>query len=229
MLTLCCGTWKRYDLLNKLINSAEGGHTAPDKYVIFDNGNGFYHDNPKVEIWRSGTGNIGISGALNFILHQYKSDEYFKVIPNDDVELFPYTLTMFVQHRYDGDFLVTGGLPILNAFTLFSVNEKVLNTVGYFDESISPRYAYFEDNDYGRRIHLAGLKRFNVPTSAYHEESGTLKVLTGNEKSDHSRKFDTARNNYKSKWGGIPPFETTENPHGGLYCSYHDKAVIKIK
>ena len=36
-ITLCVATWKRYDLLNTLIKSAEDSHIPPDRIVIIDN------------------------------------------------------------------------------------------------------------------------------------------------------------------------------------------------
>lgn len=226
-LILCSTTWKRYDLLNKLIESAENGHRKPSKIVIFDNGNSFWHDNPKVEIYRAQT-NLGVSAGDNWL---FKNIQGFKIVSNDDVELFPYTLEMFYQVKDSGDLLVTAGLPILNAFTLFSINQNVLDKVGYFDESISPNYAYFEDNDYGRRIDLAGLIRVNVATSAFHVGSGTLKALGGEEKTHHNQKFNKAKDNYIKKWGGIPPNERWALPYnsGSLYYPYTDHQVQKIK
>jgi GT2 family glycosyltransferase len=227
-LILCCTTWKCYNLLEKLIASAESGNTKPDKIWIVDNGGTFWHDNPKVEIWRP-PHNIGVSGGDNFFFKNMGDD--FIIVSNDDVELFPYTLTMYTIHQNDGDLLVAGGLPILNAFTLFSVNRKIVDTVGYFDETISPNYAYFEDNDFGRRINLAGLKRFDVPTSAFHATSSTLKALNSEEQKQHAQKFDTARKNYMAKWGGKPTEEKYELPHGNksLYagCLSHD--LVKVK
>jgi GT2 family glycosyltransferase len=228
LLILCCGTWKRYDLLNKLIASAENGVRTPDKIVIFDNGGTFDHPNPKVEIYRPEK-NLGISAADNWFA---KNIPGFKIVSNDDVELFPYTLETFWQYQDKGDLLVTAGLPILNAFTLFSVNQNVLDTVGYFDESISPGYAYFEDNDYGRRINLGGLKRTDVLTSSFHLGSGTVDVLEGEDKQNHHRKFNIAKSNYIAKWGGVPPKELWNLPYrntGLLYVPYIEHKVERVK
>jgi GT2 family glycosyltransferase len=225
-LTLCCTTWKRYDLLAKLINSAEAGNTKPDRICIVDNGGSFWNDNPKVEIYRTKE-NLGVSAGDNYFFKNMIDD--FIVVSNDDVELFPYTLTMFVQGKDSGDFLVTAGLPILNAFTLFSVNKKVIDTVGYFDESISPKYAYFEDNDFGRRINLAGLVRAEIPTSAFHFESGTIKSFNEEEKRAHNTKFSLARENYSKKWGGVPTKETTQSPDRGLYVGYIEHDIVRVK
>ncbi len=227
-IILCCTTWKRYDLLNKLISSAEVGNTKPDKIWIFDNGGNFWHDNPKVEIWRP-QNNVGVSNGDNFFFNHMGDD--FIVVSNDDVELFPYTLTMFTIHQNDGDFLVTSGLPILNAFTLFSINKSTVEKVGYFDETISPNYAYFEDNDFGRRMNLAGLKRFDVPTSAFHVESGTIKSYTSEEQRQHAHKFDLARENYIKKWGGKPTEEKWDKPFNNksLYHGYSPVNVTKVK
>jgi len=227
-MVLCSTTWRRYDLLNNLILSAENGVRKPDRIVIFDNGRGFWNDNPRVEIYRPRT-NLGVSAGDNWL---FKNVQGFVIVSNDDVELFPYTLEMFHQFYDTGDLLVTAGLPILNAFTLFSINQKVIDTVGYFDESISPGYAYYEDNDFGRRINLAGLTRSNVTTSAFHVVSGTLKGLKGDEQRDHHRKFGIARSNYERKWGGVTPYEKWNIPYNGkgsLHVPYTDHPVERIK
>lgn len=225
-LVLCSTTWKRYDLLEKLISSAEAGDKKPDRIIIFDNGLNFSSANPKVEVYRP-TMNLGVSNGDNFF---FKNIEGFKIVSNDDVELFSNTLEVFWEARNLGDLLVTAGLPILNAFTLFSVNQKVIDTVGYFDESISPNYAYFEDNDFGRRINLAGLTRIDVPVSALHHTSATLESLTDKENQEHSRKFEIARKNYIHKWGNIPPRETITSPNEGLYHGYNvPQAITRVK
>ena len=139
---------------------------------------------------------------------------------------------MFIQAKGTGDLLVTAGLPILNAFTLFSINQRVIDTVGYFDETISPGYAYFEDNDFGRRINLAGLKRVDVLTSAFHVGSGTIKAMSAQEQADHSRKFSIAQDNYVKKWGGRPAYEVYTTPYnrgGNFYSPHTDYPMTRVK
>lgn len=82
-----------------------------------------------------------------------------------------------------------------------------------FDEGFIP--AYHEDNDYHRRLSLAGLgdKIFSVPIPYLHYGSGTLKANPTLE-AEWGPKFDACRDYYLQKWGGMPHQETYQRPFG---------------
>ena len=80
-----------------------------------------------------------------------------------------------------------------------------------FDEQFSP--AYFEDNDYHRRLQLAGFgdKIFSVPVPYLHIGSGTLRNVE-HVNAGWNAKFQACREYYIQKWGGPPGEETYKTP-----------------
>jgi GT2 family glycosyltransferase len=74
---------------------------------------------------------------------------------------------------------------VLNGFSCYGIRDSLIEKVGYFDEDISPGYAYFEDNDYMRRLHLAGIDPVESEASATHDTSSTLKAFTPEQVNIH--------------------------------------------
>lgn len=86
-------------------------------------------------------------------------------------------------------------------FSGFMITKKTYEEIGEFDEGFNP--AYFEDNDYHRRLKLAGYIAIKEPSalfyhygSATRKESGTVTVT------DWS--FINNRAYFEAKWGGLP-------------------------
>ena len=75
---------------------------------------------------------------------------------------------------------------------------------GYFDEQISPGYAYFEDNDYAERLKRAGIPITGVDAGVEHAGSQTLQMYTKAELAAHHQKFEIAKANFRAKWGFVP-------------------------
>jgi len=97
-------------------------------------------------------------------------------------------------------------------FSAFILNRHCWETVGAFDEGFFP--AYFEDNDYHRRIVLAGFRAVvHPPAMFYHygsrtqNESGAGPVVSGDL-------FQRNRAYYVRKWGGPPGAESFTTPFG---------------
>ncbi len=95
-------------------------------------------------------------------------------------------------------------------FSAFVLSRHCWETVGAFDEQFFP--AYFEDNDYHRRIVLAGLRAVvHPPAMFYHfgsrtqNESCSSPIVSGGA-------FDKNRDYYIKKWGGPPGAETFDTP-----------------
>ena len=84
-----------------------------------------------------------------------------------------------------------------------------------FDEGFVP--AYFEDNDFHRRLQLAGFgdKIFGVNVPFLHYGSGTLK---GNARLREGwpPRFAACQQYYVEKWGGLPGSETFQYPFNAL-------------
>jgi GT2 family glycosyltransferase len=96
-----------------------------------------------------------------------------------------------------------------------SFPRKIINDVGHFDETLSPHYAYFEDNDYHYRMKLKGYDIKSVDgCKVMHENSGTMKKYTPIELKWHHQKFREAQFRYVIKWGGMPGEEKYITPFG---------------
>jgi len=95
-------------------------------------------------------------------------------------------------------------------FSCFLISEHC-HKVYRFDENFVP--AYFEDNDYHRRMELDGRgeKIFGIPVPFLHYGSVTINRTPEAAKA-FSPKFERCREYYVKKWGGLPGQETFEVP-----------------
>jgi GT2 family glycosyltransferase len=57
-------------------------------------------------------------------------------------------------------------------YQTFVVGDKVVETIGLFDEGLHP--IYFEDNDFERRMNKAGLRVDRLPLQLGHDNSSTI-------------------------------------------------------
>lgn len=202
MLILGIPVLNNYNGLFRLIDSAEAGSVIPDEYWIIDNGNSIHKFgdlNPKIKVIYSGN-NIGVAKSWNLFLSRV-SDKDILIISNDDIILERDSLKIFIEGLDRDQFSCTSGV---NAFSFFYLPKKIWMKVGPFDESLSPNYAYFEDNDYDLRLRLMNYRTVKVDIPIRHENSSTMKNYSQQELEEHHRKFRIARFNYIRKWGGLP-------------------------
>jgi GT2 family glycosyltransferase len=189
----------------------------PDKYYIIDNGakfelNDFYASlGERLEVVNFGY-NLGVAGSWNKII-QNTTD--IRVICNDDIEFFPDTLEILLNNFSPEMVIYPGGMPSANAFSCYVMPTWVIEKVGYFDEDISPRYAYFEDNDYHRRMILHDIPLIGIPNCRLgHAGSSTMSAFTKEQSRNHHEKFKLAEQHYVRKWGGKPGKEKYKTPYG---------------
>jgi GT2 family glycosyltransferase len=140
----------------------------------------------------------GVAESWNHFINQVPEE---RVIVNDDVIFAPDSLERMVATKYDLAWSYEAG------FSCFLIRDKCVETVGLFDESISPGYAYFEDEDYMQRVNGKGTKPSlincgHVECGVMHPvQSQTLKAATRKELGEHHKKFMVARANFAAKWG----------------------------
>jgi len=91
-------------------------------------------------------------------------------------------------------------------------NPKVYEAIGGYDTNFS---AYFSDNDYFRRMDLAGWKRINSGIEVGHVGSQTI---NSDPYLRHVNQvtFPLYREYYRAKWGGVPGEEQFTHPFGVL-------------
>jgi GT2 family glycosyltransferase len=215
MLTLGVPCFRRYDLLQRLLESAERGTVKPDRYMVIDNGSQLRQKiaggeivlPPSAEVHNFNR-NIGVSAAWNKIL---TGSPDWVVISNDDVEFAPDMLEKLVRaaETSEAEYLFPGSAGSM--FCVFLVKQSGYAKIGPFDENFFP--AYFEDNDYHRRMKLLNIHELQVPDAGYlHVGSAYLKSLSPEELAIHHHQFDVNRDYYYRKWGGNPGSETLTTP-----------------
>lgn len=202
----------RYDLLERLIASAEAGSLPPTGYLIVDNGGEFraklegsavfrlvLERGADVRVLESG-GNIGVAAAWNAILDE--ADDTV-IISNDDVELGRdalYSLSKEYVAQWGGDralpiFLIADGGPDANGWCLFLHSRELYKKIGPYDESFSP--AYYEDSDYRWRMKLDGIEPVLVKTEFKHHGYGSKSEAT-------AKIMRRSLEQFERKWGGDP-------------------------
>jgi hypothetical protein len=95
-------------------------------------------------------------------------------------------------------------------------NPKVYEDMGGYDTNFA---AYFSDNDYFRRMDLAGWERSCSGIEVGHGPDGEGSQTINSDrylKHVNSVTFPLYRHYYASKWGGVPGSETFTHPFGVL-------------
>lgn len=204
MINVCVPVLRRYDLLQKLVASLVGSETPVDKLWVFDNG----RDSQRLSLALQGAPMpvhierpdevVGLAVAWNWFLTDVPEE---RIISNDDIRFQPDSISKIVAAQGD---LVWAGF----GFSCFLIRDECVRKIGLFDETISPGYAYYEDEDYLQRLDGRGTREpsavaINVDAGLTHEHSATLRAATHEQILEHHRKFKIAQGNYARKWGVI--------------------------
>lgn len=220
-VNICVPTLRRYDLLDELITSMRRSELLPTGFWLIDNG-GKYFNGDQLDFidacgiehhYRKFGNNLGLAASWNWFLQNVPE---MRVICNDDVGFYPDTLGLLLDTHDPNAVTFPAGMPSTNSFSCFSFPDHIRDVVGLFDESISPGWAWFEDNDMYRRMCLQGFELRGVADCRIdHYGSGTLSALSESEKESHHEKFRKARDRYLAKWGGLPHQEVYTSPYNG--------------
>jgi GT2 family glycosyltransferase len=201
-VTVCVPVLKRYDLLAKLLESLEASTVLPDAVYIIDNGRSpkklAGYMGPLTLMIHEPSAPLGVAASWNWFINHVDED---RLIVNDDVTFGPSSLERIRETPGD---LVSGLFHAHAAFSCFLIRDSCIRTVGTFDETISPGYAYFEDCDYEERMGAAGILITPSDCGVEHVKSQTLAVASAEELADHHRRFIIAQENFLRKWGRLP-------------------------
>jgi GT2 family glycosyltransferase len=219
MLVLGVPVIRRYDLLARLLRTASVGMLKPDWYCIVDNGGKLEESGiviPKPALIIKPKQNIGCSGAWNAIVERFPDE--LVVIANDDIALGSDSLAKMRRSIDEAAFVLGTG------FSLFMQRPSVRQDVGWYDENFFP--AYFEDNDYMRRLALAHVATLHIDAEATHDGSASLHVLPAAEQRAFGGHFEGLRRYYVRKWGGQPNSERFDKPfNGSPPAGWHERPV----
>lgn len=223
MLIYCIPTLKSFDLCGKSIDAVMHGSRKPDKIYVMDNSGisaakdylhtmGYTSTYPNLEIITAYY-NLGVAGSWNEFMRINERMGGDCIIANDDIEVHHFTIEAIVERSkqdFDQIFFAGSGASG-NAFSLFILTQLGYKLIGPFDERFYP--AYFEDNDYARRMSIAGYNIITVQEATYdHVGSSTLKAYTPEERDAHHRAFRKNASYYEWKWGGLVGQETRMEP-----------------
>jgi hypothetical protein len=215
-MNLCIPTLNRYDRLYNCIKSALDGSLVPEMFYIVDNGCQLPESirdlaGKRLFLYTPWT-NIGVSASWNYFLETVKHP---MLICNDDLEFSHRDIEAFDGYykNSEGDFFYTNNIEHLNMFSCFMPTKRLIDRIGYFDESFSP--AYFEDNDYFRRMKLdEDVLLVPVETNIKHYASSTIEKFSIEQMQKHHDGFRANEQYYISKWGGLPHKEKYTTPFG---------------
>ena len=151
--------------------------------VVIDNGNNSYWE-PRTEKAKRVFHyripcNLGVAASWNMGIKATCSASGWLVVNHDVVFGTKAVEDIFLQASYSN--LVLSGKPPWSCFWLGS---QVVRKVGLFHEGFHP--AYFEDDDFARRVEAAGLpiRRPGIPVR--HDNSSTIQVPKYGERNAHT-------------------------------------------
>lgn len=201
-VNVCVPVLRRYDLLREMVRSCEAGMVKPDQYYIVDNGQngrrlmealGDFDIDAKVHTPKHP---LSVAQSWNWFIKRVPEE---RVIVNDDITFAPHSLGLLLQSKADLVWAKGCG------FACFVMRDACVEKLGTFDESISPGYAYYEDDDYLQRLDGRGTRAPSavaeeVDADVFHLNSGTLKAASHEEILAHHSRFKAAQANYAKKW-----------------------------
>jgi len=162
----------RYDLLRRMLASLD--YPIRDLLII-DNGGKFEdlfaRDELPVKNLRvlNLPSNLGVAASWNLGIKLFPHDNRWTFASND-VVFEPGALSMLSTASSDS-LTLSDRVPY---WQTFAVGEGLVDRVGLFDERFMP--AYFEDNDFERRVKLAGFPVTKLSLNVRHDNSSTLKA-----------------------------------------------------
>lgn len=155
---------------------------------------------------------LGVSGSWNALLDiafgQYKFDAI--IIVGSDTEMQPGFVEGFIAD-FESQKLEFACAYCPIGWNCWIMTKKCYETVGRFDESFSP--AYFEDNDYGRRVFLSGLPWGYCGDASLMSHYGSATIrLSERARIANAHTFSMNKAYFVKKWGGEPGAETFDVP-----------------
>lgn len=225
-------TLNRYEGACALLDSVERGTVLPEMYVIVDNGGGFV---PFLEAkmrqgipsWVERTRlyqpaeNVGVAPSWNLAL---ELGFPWTVIGGDDCLVNETTLEALLNAA---EARPEFGLysPVVeenkphSEWSFFMQSRDLTEKLGLYDEIFWP--GYFEDDDYRRRMRLAGTMPAKVLESKVQHIGGAT-----SEQFAWSVRYTANQERYAAKWGGIPGQETVAEPPAPVRRPWPSKTLV---
>lgn len=203
--SFCIGipTINRADLLIQALSKYSECYPNINIFII-DNGSQGLVSHDKIEV-ETPSLNLGVAASWNRIIEKsIACGHTHTMILNDDIELCRDTQTF---HNLINDECPDAFIKFAGTWCSFILPNEMFKAVGPFDTNFYP--AYFEDNDYSRRIQLKGfeiVEREEMRPTLYRNSMTIARDPALNQN------FDKNRHYYIYKWGGEPNKELYETP-----------------
>ena len=156
--------------------------------------------------------NLGVAGSWNYLINTFLAEGAdYVVITGDDILFTDKSSLNHFKDAVEKD--PTHVYYAYNrGFSLFCITKEVWQKVRGFDEGFWP--GYYEDNDYYRRMMLAGVGWIGLHFETEH--IGSASINSDNVlRSLNQTYFPQNKNRYIAKWGGEPHKETFTIPFNG--------------
>jgi len=194
-------TLTRKDLLYDLLGSID---INVGTLLVIDNGDQDFGEMwvPAIDRLRIADigSNLGVAASWNLGIKAGFQHEWIMVV-SDDVTFPSGTLQQFADLSGPDRVVLSGTWP---HWCVFTIGMRVVQQVGLFDENLYP--AYYEDNDYQRRMDDAGVEVVYGP-DVRHKNSSTLATAGRNFQDANAVSFHANRRYMNVKWlgGGRAP------------------------
>ena len=203
--SFCIGipTINRADLLIQALSKYSECYPNVNIFII-DNGSQGLVSHDKIEV-ETPSLNLGVAASWNRIMEKsIACGHTHTMILNDDIELCRDTQTFqnLINEECPEAFIKFEG-----TWCSFILPNKMFEAVGPFDTNFYP--AYFEDNDYSRRIQLKG---FEIVEREEMRPTLCRNSMTIARDPALNHNFEKNRHYYIYKWGGEPNKELYETP-----------------
>jgi hypothetical protein len=205
---LGCCTMTRPDLLARLLESID--HPVEHLVVIDNSARRLKISEAWVMDRIAGRGvehlwylrmpsNLGVPVSWNLIVKSTPLAPWWLIV-NADAAFPAGSLARFAAESGPDRFVFGGGQP---KWCCFAVGEQVVDAAGLIDEHFYP--LYYEDNDWERRIRLAGCEVVQSDIPVVHDNSSTIGAGYSTQ---NGRTFADNGDYYARKWGGPVGSET---------------------
>lgn len=189
----------------RLANMIDSIDYPVNELIIIDNGASkgatwdlcHIYDNPMV--YKTHTislpSNLGVAASWNLGIKLTPWSEYWCIV-NDDVTFEPGALGVLAAASGSENLAFVDCPQPWSAFTL---GEGVVDAVGLFDEIFYP--AYFEDNDYQRRVceHMGDDAFVHTPAQIQHNNSSTIYSDPALMAANNNKSFPNNADSYRVK------------------------------
>lgn len=200
-----------------LLDQAYRAGSPPDELILIDNGQqGKLPDRPDYVFQGldriTPKRNLGVAASWNLVLERMQPGD-IAIISNDDISISEHTIGMMADALQSSAESVVVG-PRIHPYSFFAITYDAVESIGFFDEQFWP--AYFEDDDYRRRLRLAGWKEHFLEVDQLgikHEDGGTKKRGDDALRASLARSYRRSAQLYEAKWLGSPSMEQALVPY----------------